>query len=141
MIEFEDDSTIGEEWFGHGGTEMPSYDWSANYSESHFCETDERYMDKESEDTEATNQRALRELEEFNRILEEEADEEEEWLSEQAELEDFEEEARTVLEENDAAWFKAESEEDKEKLKEICKESHANLDNASYDVGHHIRGI
>ena len=75
-----------EECYGHGGDDMTTYDPYASYPESHFSETDERYMDEQAEMTEATNQKALRELDEFQRLQNEEAEQEAEALR-QAEME------------------------------------------------------
>ena len=75
-----------DDCYGHGGDDMTTYDPYASYPESHYSETDERYMDEQSEMTEATNQRALRELNEFQRLQDEEE------AAENEDLEDLEEE-------------------------------------------------
>ena len=79
-------SEENEECYGHGGDDMTTYDPYASYPESHFSETDERYMDEQAEMTEATNQKALRELDEFQRLQDEEAEQEAE-AQRQAEME------------------------------------------------------
>lgn len=79
-------SEENEECYGHGGDGMTTYDPYASYPESHFPETDERYMDEQAEMTEATNQKALRELAEFQRLQDEEAEQEAE-AQRQAEVE------------------------------------------------------
>ena len=83
-------SEVNEECYGHGGDDMITYDPYASYPESHFSETDERYMDEQAEMTEAINQKALRELKEFQRLQDEEAEMEAEQEAEaqrQAEME------------------------------------------------------
>ena len=75
--------------YGHGGDDMTTYDPYASYPESHFSETDDQYMDEQAEDTERTNARARRELNYFQRMLDEDAElEEEEEMQRQAELEE-----------------------------------------------------
>lgn len=77
--------------FGHGGDDMETEDPYASYPESHFTETDDRYLDSYAEDTEETNLRALRELEELRRIQEEESElyEEEERLRQELVYEEY----------------------------------------------------
>lgn len=147
----EEESVYDKEWFGHGGTEAPSKDTFASYPESHFCETDDRYMDESQEITEATNQRALRELREYDMLQEQEKEEEEQWLQELNDLEDIDYQIRCKSEEKNAELANMEYDlkysEDKEPLqdsiKRLKKESddlHSKLNDASYDVGAHIRG-
>ncbi len=83
----DEEERANQDCYGHGGTDMSSYDSYATYPESHFAETDARYLDEESEMTEATNQKALRELEEFQRLEAEQAEAERqaEYEAEQAE--------------------------------------------------------
>ena len=78
---------------------METYDTYASYPESHFSETDDRYMDEHAEATEKTNERARRELEEFQRMQDEEAELEEAEVQRQAEME-AEQEVETQNESN-----------------------------------------
>ena len=95
-----DDSEAGnDKCYGHGGDNMETYDTYASYPESHFSETDDRYMDEHAEATEKTNERARRELEEFQRMQDEEAELEEAEVQRQAEME-AEQEVETQNESN-----------------------------------------
>ena len=101
-----------EECYGHGGDDMTTYDSYASYPESHFSETDECYMDEQAEMTEATNQKALRELDEFQRLQDEEAKQEAE-AQRQTEME---------VEQEAEAQRQAEMEKELDKIQEKYKE-------------------
>lgn len=152
MKEFEDEEEEKEsvECYGHGGDDAPTYDWAASYPESHYVPTDDQYQYKESEDTYATNQRALRELREFERLQEEDSEyedrlreqqEEEEWEEEQQELEYNEDVAESEANESDAKMAKCETEEERDAVKAENDEAHRRLNDARYDSGHHFRGM
>ena len=95
-----DDSEVEDDkCYGNGGDNMETYDPYASYPESHFSETDDRYMDEHAEATEKTNERARRELEEFQRMQDEEAELEEAEVQRQAEME-AEQEVETQNESN-----------------------------------------
>lgn len=74
------------ECFGHGGDNMPTYDSYASNPESHFSDVDGNYMYEPAEETEKTNLKARRELEELTQIQEEEAELEEEARIEKEQL-------------------------------------------------------
>ena len=121
-------SEENEECYGHGGDDMTTYDPYASYPESHFSETDERYMDEQAEMTEATNQKALRELDEFQRLQDEEAEQEAE-AQRQAEME-AEQEAEAQRQAEMEAEQEAEAQRQTEMEKELEKkqEKYKDLD-------------
>lgn len=113
-----EDIELDEECYGHGGDDMDTYDSYASYPESHFSETDEQYMDEHAEATEATNERAQRELEEFQRLQDEEAElEEAEAETEQIESE-AEQEALELEEQDTETQHQTEMVEEEQKEQE-----------------------